>query len=100
MEKNKKILITSYYFEPEITPRAFRTTELVKEFLKKGYTVDLYIPRTEEKDKINLENCNIYYVNSRKMISSKSMPSKETSSRPKKNIIFRLLKKVTDHLTG
>ncbi|MDH2363753.1 hypothetical protein [Priestia megaterium] len=100
MEKNKKILITSYYFEPEITPRAFRTTELVKEFLKKGYTVDLYIPKTEEKDKINLENCNIHYVNSRKMISSKSIPSKETSSRPKKNIIFRLLKKVTDSLTG
>ncbi|MGA6841336.1 hypothetical protein [Priestia megaterium] len=100
MRENKRILITSYYFEPEITPRAFRTTELVKEFLKRGYTVDLYIPNTEEKDKINLENCNMHYINSRKKISSKIMSSNEKLKKSKRNIIFRLLKKVTDHLTG
>ena len=39
-----KIIIVSSYFTPEITPRAFRTTELVIELLKRNYNVVLYIP--------------------------------------------------------
>lgn len=39
-----KILIISAYFTPEITPRAFRTTELVLELLKRNNDVVLYIP--------------------------------------------------------
>lgn len=39
-----KILIVSAYFTPEITPRAFRTTELVLELLKRNHDVFLYIP--------------------------------------------------------
>ena len=39
-----KILIASYFFYPENTPRAFRTAELVKVFLKNGHKVDLFIP--------------------------------------------------------
>jgi hypothetical protein len=41
---SKKILIVSNYFYPELTPRAFRTHELVKAFLAKGYLVELVIP--------------------------------------------------------
>lgn len=39
-----KILIVSAYFCPQITPRAFRTTELVKELCRRGEEVVLYIP--------------------------------------------------------
>jgi len=39
-----KILIVSASFYPKITPRSFRTTELVKEFVRKGHQVTLCIP--------------------------------------------------------
>ncbi len=37
----KKILIVSRSFYPDISPRAFRTTELVKEFARQGHSVTL-----------------------------------------------------------
>lgn len=40
----KNIVITSYFFYPENTPRAFRTFELAKEFAKRGYNVLVFIP--------------------------------------------------------
>lgn len=40
----KSILITSYFFYPEINPRAFRTFELAKEFARNGYNVDVVLP--------------------------------------------------------
>ncbi len=39
-----KILIVSGYFSPNITPRAFRTTELAAELVRKGNEVVVYIP--------------------------------------------------------
>ncbi len=42
--REKKVLIVSSSFYPLNSPRAFRTTELVKELAKKGHEVDLYIP--------------------------------------------------------
>lgn len=42
-----KILIVSGSFYPENSPRAFRTTELVKEISRLGHEVTLYIPRSE-----------------------------------------------------
>ncbi|MBS1516026.1 MAG: hypothetical protein JSS63_13400, partial [Bacteroidetes bacterium] len=37
----KKILIVSSAFYPQNSPRAFRTTELVKEFARQGHSVTL-----------------------------------------------------------
>lgn len=39
-----RIIIVSGYFYPAITPRSFRTTELVKELSRRGAEVTLYIP--------------------------------------------------------
>lgn len=39
-----KILIISGHFYPQNTPRAFRTTALVKEYVRRGDHVTLYIP--------------------------------------------------------
>lgn len=39
-----RILIISWTFFPEISPRSFRTTELVKELVKEGHDVTLFIP--------------------------------------------------------
>lgn len=38
------ITIVSAYFYPEITPRSFRTTELVKELVRRGHSIRLCIP--------------------------------------------------------
>ncbi len=39
-----KILIVSRAFYPEISPRAFRTTELAKEFARQGHQVKIILP--------------------------------------------------------
>lgn len=39
-----KILILSYYFSPEITPRAFRTSELALQFARSGHKVEVIYP--------------------------------------------------------
>jgi hypothetical protein len=44
----KKILIVSSSFYPEQSPRAFRVTELAKEFSKKGHDVHVLTPITVE----------------------------------------------------
>ncbi|MCH8534618.1 MAG: hypothetical protein LAT51_06065 [Flavobacteriaceae bacterium] len=44
----KKILIVSASFYPTNSPRSFRTTELVKEFLKQGHKVTLLSVYTDE----------------------------------------------------
>jgi hypothetical protein len=41
----KRILIVSASFYPANTPRAFRTTELAKEFARQGHMVKVLIPR-------------------------------------------------------
>lgn len=44
-----KILIISASFYPKISPRSFRTTELVKELSRKGHDVDLLVPRVQKE---------------------------------------------------
>lgn len=59
-----RVLIISGYFYPQNTPRAFRTTELVNEFVRRGDDVALYIPSTTD-DLSNFEKkehlCIKYY---------------------------------------
>jgi hypothetical protein len=53
----KKILIVGRTFFPEQSPRSFRTTELAKEFARKGHHVDVLLPQNmEEEIKKSFEN--------------------------------------------
>ena len=45
--KNRKILIIANGFYPEQTPRAFRATELAKEFCRQGHQVTVMAPHKE-----------------------------------------------------
>jgi glycosyltransferase involved in cell wall biosynthesis len=47
-----KILIISYFFYPDQTPRSFRWTDLVKYFAKKGFQIDV-ITASQSNEKIN-----------------------------------------------
>lgn len=50
----KKILIIGNSFFPENSPRAFRTTELVKEFARQGHKVTVLIPKNA-RDHVKFE---------------------------------------------
>ncbi len=47
VKQAKKILMNAYYFYPDITPRAFRAFELVKEFARQGYEVKVLLPKSD-----------------------------------------------------
>lgn len=59
-----RILIVSYHFFPQNTPRAFRTYELVKELALQGHVVDLILPNHEvfKKEKYDIKNVNITFL--------------------------------------
>ena len=48
MNQKQKILIVSRSFYPQNSPRAFRTTELAKEFARQGHRVTVITPKSEE----------------------------------------------------
>ncbi|MEA4966726.1 MAG: hypothetical protein VB048_01230 [Bacteroidaceae bacterium] len=62
----KRVLIIGYQFYPQNSPRAFRTYELVKEFVRRGIKVDLILPNKEVFAEQNLvmenDNLNITYL--------------------------------------
>lgn len=60
------IIIVSYFFRPELTPRAFRTFELVREFCKQGHNVTLILPQKKIYSTIiySHPNLNIIYTKS------------------------------------
>jgi hypothetical protein len=70
-----RILITSFYYNPEVSPRSFRTEGLVNYFLKRGAIVDLYIPDYGYEHK-HKDNLNIYSTPSR--FTKKQTLSKES----------------------
>ena len=47
MSDRKHILIVSNACYPELSPRAFRTTELVRELVRRGHRVTLLLPNRE-----------------------------------------------------
>lgn len=66
MAEVRKILIVSNFFYPEITPRAFRTTELAREFGRRGDEVTLVIPNKEayRDQPLDLQGVTIKYADS------------------------------------
>ena len=60
---SRKLLIVSNFFYPEITPRAFRTYELVKEFCKQGDKVTLILPNKDiyHNNPVNIKNLTILF---------------------------------------
>jgi len=79
MKSKLKILITTYYFHPDITPRAFRAFELAREFSKQGHEVKVYTRDTGEdysslKDRFSVIPVSTGYLfnRSRKQASSAS----------------------------
>ena len=63
----KKILLITYYFSPQQTPRAFRWEELIREFVKNGYKVDIFLPEYKKMDRPKISNVT-YYETKRNLI--------------------------------
>jgi hypothetical protein len=89
------ILITSYYYYPELTPRAFRTHELVKEFLRCGHCVTLLLPDKDcyQSDVKQQNRLKIVYVKEKRNQSDYSAGEvcstiKDTSNLKRKKTAF------------
>lgn len=84
------ILVVSYHFYPENTPRAFRTFELVRQFCKNGHKVHLLLPnKSVFTDKpVQLQNLEISYLGPKiQIINRTGVPVL-----PKKNVIKSIVK--------
>jgi hypothetical protein len=94
----KKILIVSNFFYPEITPRAFRTTELVKEFCRQGDKVTLVLPNKEiyHAHPLNFDNLTIIYSSSKPKKQNNLVHSGSKSNLKKPNLKNRILRLVKD----
>lgn len=68
----RKVIITSFYYYPENTPRAFRTYELVQEFIRRGYKVELFIPNYNQEYKYN-SNLRIFTVDKKNVRSTQDV---------------------------
>ncbi|MFY8331107.1 hypothetical protein [Vagococcus carniphilus] len=102
----KRILIATHFFYPEITPRAFRATELANELSKRGYKVDVLIGSSQKivedytsekcdemKDSFVLDKGNKKKPSKIKLLASKFIVSffGETNVVKKKSLFLDLL---------
>jgi hypothetical protein len=94
----KKILITTYYFYPEITPRAFRAYELAKEFAKRGYMVEVIIPIANyDYSKLENDNMKILTCKSGFLFNTNKKDTSVNTGQDSfllKNILLKLIKKL------
>ena len=91
---SKKILIVANFFYPEITPRAFRVHELVKEFCRCGHEVTLVIPNKEiyHKNSVNINGLTIKYGQSN-LKKSQSDTKQKVRKKILKVEIIKIIKK-------
>lgn len=52
----KQILLITYFFSPEQTPRAFRWEALVKALANRGYKIDILLPKYKNKKRPQVNN--------------------------------------------
>ena len=87
----KKILIVGAHFYPENSPRAFRTTELAKEFAKRGNEVTVLVPKNK-KEHFSFEKKHQLII---KDLGKPIFPKIILTSDNKfKNILKRILKRI------
>lgn len=89
----KKILIVSNFFYPEITPRAFRTTELVKGFCKKGWQVDLIIPNKSiyKENSLKIDNLTFIFADESEIKQDNASKNKALKSSKIKEALKKII---------
>ena len=89
----RSVLIVSFYFFPENTPRAFRTTELVREFASRGDKVYVLLPKKACYSKATLLKMpGVDYLNSIPMddeVQDVSMTPRSSRRGSRKHSILR-----------
>lgn len=86
-----KILIISYYFYPENTPRAFRAFELVREFIRLGHSVKIILPN-KNIERVRSLGLDVDFVNFKKRPNN---ISRLNISLRNKNTFYGFLKKIS-----
>lgn len=96
----KKILIISRYFYPEMSPRAHRTTELVRELDRIGHDVELAIPETNYDYSSYLEGTGIKLSYFGSLRESSNWFGNGRVGSLLNRILFRLLNLATEYPNG
>ena len=95
------ILVLSRWFNPSKNPRAFRTSELVRELSIRGYTVDLFAPCDAVfDDSFSVEHIKHYGV---KSYDDRRMEGAESSFRKQNTLtknIYSLLRNTVRYFSG
>ena len=79
-----KVLLVSYFYYPENTPRAFRANELVKSFTKKGHDITLLLPNKQV-----YEN-NTYPPNVKTIFVGKLIPNSSSKNKSQSSLVKKL----------
>ncbi len=92
-----KILIIAYHFYPDVTPRAFRAFELVKQLAKEGHEVTILLPKSDfdYKDICEKYNFSVDFVDYKKTSVSTTNTSNNTNVKHfvLKKLVRKLFKK-------
>ena len=97
---SKGIVITSYYFPPENTPRSFRTIELAKYFAKNGWKVIVVIPNYDQ-DYTSLERKhNFTVIQTEGWFSNKFHGNEKAHERKSRILKNQRLKSVLRYFIG
>jgi len=90
----KRILINTYHFYPDITPRAFRAFELTKEFASQGHEVKVLLPKTDYdySDVCQKYNFSVDFVDYNKSIGKTNAPAMAAEPTMVKKILRYVLR--------
>ena len=92
--KKGKILIASRYYKPINTPRAFRTYELVNEFIRRKYEVITFLPEDAEVGD-EVRHIIVSHGNMRKSVNRANINNKGI-----KNITLHKIRKIIVYFLG
>ena len=85
-----KILVISRSIHPEISPRSFRTTEIIKELSRQGHNVTLYIEVTSDEQRDLCKNYGVDCKNLGPLLFSKKIMTRS----PILNKLFHYVRRI------
>lgn len=96
-----KILLLSRWFFPAKNPRAFRTTELVRELTRRGHEIDFFCPDDASfDDKFVTDKLNIYHISVSHVLKQKTISLQLNEEPDGRSSCMKYIKKLARYLLG
>ena len=96
-----KILLLSRWFFPAKSPRAFRTTELLRELTKRGYEVDFFCPEEAVFDcDFATDKLHVYRIPMSQLLKQKTMPLNARKNQTWQTVCVNIVRRVSYYFLG